>query len=400
MTTTVSSRAELDAMWRGQARWWHAVFVTLWLATVVVSVVDEPGSWGHGPSLVLLAVVLVAYLVLGVRAMRHEATWWAYAYHAVAWTSLFTIQATDPGTESWLLYFALFPQLWAMLGRRPAVWGSVVIVVAFAGLRWGQAEFTREAFVEAFVSGLMSLGLSLALGLFIVRLVSEAEGRAETIDELRATQAALSAAERDRGVHEERERLSREIHDTLAQGFTSVVALSRAADAALARGDLAAARDRLGLIEATASDNLEEARVIVAELTPGHLRSRTLAEAVERLGASVSSASGVPTEVSVVGEPVPLGGAAEVVILRTAQEALANVRKHAGAAHVGVTLAYDDPARVVLEVRDDGVGFDPAGDRQGFGLDGVHARAAEVGGAVDVRSHRGTGTTLRLEVPR
>ena len=97
---------------------------------------------------------------------------------------------------------------------------------------------------------------------------------------------------------------------------------------------------------------------------------------------------------------MPLGGAAEVVILRTAQEALANVRKHAGAAHVGVTLAYDDPRHVVLEVRDDGVGFDPTGARPGFGLDGLHARAAEVGGAVDVRSRPGAGTTLRLEVPR
>lgn len=386
-------------MWRGQARWWHAVFATVWVAALVVTLVDEPGTWGRWPSVALLVVVLLAYVGLGVRAMRHEASWWAYAYHATAWTALFGIQLVDPGTESWLLYFGLFPQLWAMLGRRPAMWGSMVVVVAFAGLRWGQAEFTREAFVEAFVSGLISLGLSLGLGLFIVRLVSEAEARAETIDELRSTQAALSAAERDRGVHEERERLSREIHDTLAQGFTSVVALARAADAALARGDLEAARDRLGLIEATASDNLEEARVIVAELTPGHLRSRTLAEAVERLGASVSSASGVPTEVRVDGDPVPLGGAAEVVILRTAQEALANVRKHAGAAHVGVTLAYD-PGRVVLEVRDDGVGFDPAGARPGFGLDGLHARAAEVGGAVDVRSRPGAGTTLRLEVPR
>ena len=79
------------------------------------------------------------------------------------------------------------------------------------------------------------MGLSLSLGLFINRIVFEAESRAQTIDELRATQARLAASERDRGVHEERERISREIHDTLAQGFTSVVALSRAAQAALAR---------------------------------------------------------------------------------------------------------------------------------------------------------------------
>ena len=130
-------------------------------------------------------------------------------------------------------------------------------------------------------------------------------------------------------MHEERERISREIHDTLAQGFTSVVALSRAAESALARGDVATARDRLLLIERTAADNLDEARLIVAELTPGHLQSRTLAEALERLGAAVTSENGLRAEVCVAGDPVPLGGAAEVVILRTAQEALANVRRHA-----------------------------------------------------------------------
>ena len=242
--------------------------------------------------------------------------------------------------------------------------------------------------------------LSLSLGLFINRIVTEAETRAETIDELRAAQAELAASERDRGVHEERERLSREIHDTLAQGFTSVVALSRAADAALARGDLDAARERLALIERTASDNLDEARLIVAELTPGHLQSRTLGEALHRLGAAVSSENGLRADVSVTGEPVPLGGTAEVVILRTAQEALSNVRRHAGAGHAELTLAYEHPEQVVLEVRDDGRGFDPDAPRSGFGLDGLHARAAEVGGSVSLRSEPGAGTTLRLEVPR
>ncbi len=226
------------------------------------------------------------------------------------------------------------------VGRRSA---PSLVVVAFSLVRWAQREFSAGRLAEILISGTISMGLSLSLGLFINRIVGEAESRAETIDELRATQARLAAAERDRGVHEERERMSREIHDTLAQGFTSVVALSRAAEAALARGDVATARDRLRLVERTASDNLDEARLIVAELTPGHLRSRTLAEALERLGAAVSSENGLRADVRVAGEPVPLGGSGEVVILRTAQEALANVRRHASAHRVDVTLAYDDP---------------------------------------------------------
>jgi signal transduction histidine kinase len=399
-TTAVSSQEEFGAMWRRQQPYWHAVFAIVWAATVVVTLLDDPGPRGRGPSLALLGVIAAAYVVLGSRAMTRRDVRWAVAYQVVAWSALLGIQWVDPGTQAWLLFFTLFPQMWAMLSTRWAVIGTVVVVTAFAVLRWAQLDFSTDGLVEILVSSTISMGLSLSLGLFINRIVAEAETRALTIDELRTTQAQLASSERDRGVHEERERLSREIHDTLAQGFTSVVALARAADSALGRGDVAAARERLALLERTASDNLDEARLIVAEPTPGHLQSRTLGEALHRLGAAVSSENGLRADVHVEGQPVPLGGSAEVVILRTAQEALSNVRRHARAGHVDLTLAYLDPERVVLEVRDDGRGFDPQVPRAGFGLDGVRARAAQLGGAVRVDSEPGAGTTLRLEVPR
>jgi signal transduction histidine kinase len=162
----------------------------------------------------------------------------------------------------------------------------------------------RSGFSAAF-----SLGLSLGFGLFILRLIAEAQSRAATIDALRQAQAQLAAAERDRGVSAERERLSREIHDTLAQGFTSVLSLGRAASAALARGDVALAEERLALIERAAADNLREARLIVAELTPGHLQSRTLTEAIERL-VSTSTERADARDPAGVGEPVPLDASA------------------------------------------------------------------------------------------
>ena len=244
------------------------------------------------------------------------------------------------------------------------------------------------------------MGLSLSLGLFINRLVGEAESRAETIDELRATQAKLAVVERDRGVHEERERISREIHDTLAQGFTSVVALSRAAQAALARGDVRGGGGAAGAHRGHGVGQPRRGAAHRRRAHPGHLQSRTLGEALERLGVAVTSETGLRADVRVAGEPVPLGGSAEVVILRTAQEALSNVRRHASAARVDLTLAYDRPDEVVLTVRDDGLGFEPGDARSGFGLDGVQARAAEVGGAVQVLSEPGGGTTLVLVVPR
>ncbi|MEO5608320.1 MAG: sensor histidine kinase [Ornithinibacter sp.] len=398
MSTQRTSQEEFQGMWARQQPFWHAVYSVVWGAALVVTVL-QPGPRGWVRPVALLLVMAIAYAVLGRRALVQQSVRWAVAYHLLSWSALLAIQVLDEGTETWILFFALFPQLWAMLPTRAAAAATFVVLVAFQEVRWAQTGYAPARLVEVFVGGIISIGLSLSLGLFINRIVGEAGSRAETIDELRATQAALAAVERDRGVQDERERISREIHDTLAQGFTSVITLARAADAALARGDATAARERLDLVDRTAVDNLAEARLIVAELTPGNLQSRTLVEALERLGAAMSHEIGLRAAVRVEGEPEPLGGAAEVVILRTAQEALSNVRRHADARSVDLALVYG-PGRVVLTVSDDGNGFDTGEARVGFGLDGLHSRAAEVGGTVLVDSRPGGGTTLRLEVPR
>ncbi len=398
VSTQRTSQEEFQGMWARQQPFWHAVYAVVWGAALVVTLL-EPGPRGWVRPVALLLLMAVAYAVLGRRALVQQGVGWAVAYHLLSWGALLAIQVLDEGTETWILFFALFPQLWAMLPTRAAAAATFVVVVAFQQVRWAQSNYAADQLTQVFVGGIISIGLSLSLGLFINRIVGEAESRAETIDELRATQAALASVERDRGVQDERERISREIHDTLAQGFTSVITLTRAADAALARGDTTAARERLDLVERTAVDNLAEARLIVAELTPGHLQSRTLVEALERLGAAMSHEIGLRAEVRVEGEPEPLGGTAEVVILRTAQEALSNVRRHADATSVDLALLYG-AERVVLTVCDDGTGFDTGVARVGFGLDGLQSRAAEVGGTVLVDSRPGGGTTLRLEVPR
>lgn len=238
------------------------------------------------------------------------------------------------------------------------------------------------------------------MGLLIHVLVEEMERRADTIEVLHRTQADLAAAERAQGVLAERERLSREIHDTLAQGFTSVVTLARAADAALDRGDLATVRERLALLESTAAENLAEARLIVAAMTPGHLQQGTLAEALQRVVDTASAESGIDGSLTVVGSPVAAAANSEVVVLRTAQEAIANIRRHSGAATFSVRLDYADPERVGLEVRDDGQGFDPSAAPSGFGLVGAQSRAADLGTELLIDTAPGSGTTLRVSVPR
>jgi signal transduction histidine kinase len=196
----------------------------------------------------------------------------------------------------------------------------------------------------------------------------------------------------------ERQRLSGEIHDTLAQGFTSILMLLQAAEPHAGDG----ARRPLELAARTARENLAEARALVAALGPPALDSAPLAEAVrrltERLGEEIDGATSYETH----GEPRALPPGTEVVLLRAAQEALANVRKHARAAHVEVEVTYGEKA-VRVDVRDDGAGFDHSAVAvragQHWGLRGMRDRVGQVGGSMEIESSPGRGTALTVEVP-
>ncbi|GAB4075327.1 hypothetical protein GCM10028781_00900 [Nostocoides australiense] len=331
------------------------------------------------------------------RGLARENEWQGAAYLLIAWGLVITVQWLNPNTETWILFFALFPQTWALLSRWRAFSVTILVTLAIGVVQWWQSDRSSGDAAGVIVSTTLSLVLSLGLGLFIATMADEASARAKTIDELRAAQAKLAAAERESGVAQERERLSREIHDTLAQGFTSVLTLTRAARAALGRGDVETAIARLDLIEQTAGDNLHEARLMVAELTPGHLQSRSLAEALERLAATVGAESGLRVEMQTRGMPIALGGATDVVLLRTAQEAITNARRHSAARHVTMQLVYGEDVRLI--VTDDGRGFDTSTPRRGFGLDGIQSRAQAIGGTVEVRSAPDHGTTIDVALP-
>lgn len=393
-----TSSEELSQMWRRQVVWWHVFFAVLVATTVGVLLAERPDHLGW--SLGGVGAIAAAYALWGRRGIGEQDPRAGFVYVVVAWAALVGMMAVGGSGTAWILTFGLFPQTWAMLRRNQAAAVVVVAVVAIGVARLWQAPRTGEDAVGIALSTVITLSLSLALGLFIHKIVGEADARALTIDELRRTQVQLAAAERAQGVAGERERMSREIHDTLAQGFTSLVTLARATEAALDRGDLDVVRARLLLIEQTAADNLSEARLIVAEMTPGHLQSRTLSEALGRLVDAVAVETGVQGNLVVLGEPTVLPANSEVVLLRTAQEGLANVRRHARASTFEVRLTYAADAPVSLEVADDGVGFAPGSPERGYGLDGATARADEVGGRFEVHSAPGGGTRLRMEVPR
>lgn len=222
--------------------------------------------------------------------------------------------------------------------------------------------------------------------------------QAELIAQLESTRADLAVSERSRGALEERTRMAGEIHDTLAQGFTSIVLLARAA-----RRASTGAADVLGSIEATAQENLHTARRLVQSSRPAELSEVSLPDAVRRhLQASLPSA--VAGDLTIVGVPYPLSGSVETVLLRAAQEGVRNACSHAQPTRVDVTLSYLAD-RVTLDVRDDGIGFDHGRVRDRGDLTGGQGLAA-LGRRVEALTGRMTfepgtegGSVLTVAVP-
>jgi len=288
------------------------------------------------------------------------------------------------------LLFGVCPLIFLVLPLRravPFVIGACLMPLLCAGLRdgWGPELVTH--LLPIFV---VSAALAVWLGTWINRVIEQSRERGELIEELRRSRAEVSRLSHEAGAAAERERLAGEIHDTLAQGFTSIITLLQAADPVL--------RDeRVALAVRTARENLAESRTLIAALAPPALAAGSLAAAVRRQARSFTEETGVPASARVTGEPRELPTAAEVVLLRAAQEALANARRHAGAGEVEVLLAYAEGS-VRLVVRDDGRGFDTA-VAGGFGLTAMRTRVEQAGGTLTVRSDPGDGTTLELEVP-
>jgi len=293
--------------------------------------------------------------------------------------------------------------VWFLVPSVPAgvVWTVLLAGASTAGpfVAWARGDEPLWGPGET----LVGMVFSLAMGLWVHGLLAKSQERAELIRQLEATRAELAEAHHQQGVLAERERWAREVHDTLAQGYTSIVVLAQTAAAQLP-GDPAPAAERLALIEEVARENLAEARAMVAAFAPVALDSATLLEALQRLTERFGRETGLATrlETSALGEGSSgLSRAEEIVLLRGAQEALANVRRHASATAVVLRVSRvgaGESAQVSVHVEDDGVGFDPAA-AAGVGLAGLRDRAEQVGGAVDVASAPGRGTRVTVRVP-
>jgi signal transduction histidine kinase len=260
--------------------------------------------------------------------------------------------------------------------------------------------------------------LNASLALLFAHIGSKEEDRARqrtaTITELECANARLEQAlqenaglhaqllvqAREAGVADERRRLAAEIHDTIAQGLTGIIAQLQVVTGT---PDPVLAREHLERAATLARHSLGEARRSVQNLAPAELEDDALPEALKKTVAAWSERSAVRAQFTVTGTEEPLHGEVASTLLRIAQEALANSAKHAAPARVGVTLSYLGD-EVILDIRDDGRGFDPLrlpprSGTGGFGLDGMRARAERIAGTVVVESEEGQGTAVSARVP-
>lgn len=394
------SVAELDAFWQRTTVAWHTVYLgLLGLLTLIIGSSGDLSSSDRLTGLLTVTAMVVVYLLIGRRLLGTEERGWLAAIQlVVSWSGLYVLIGTGI-FDAYFLLFGLIPHIWVFLPTRWAIGATFVFLSGLAAIEVGRDGWTSDAIRSVAPQVALQIGLSLLMGLFITHVFIQAEKRAELIDELERTRTELAQLEHSRGVLAERERLSHEIHDTLAQGFTSILTLAQAIEVALDR-DPGAVRDRLALLEQTARDNLAEARALVSSLAPVSLQDASLPEAIERIAARFADETGLEVDLQVDDSGPPLPANVEVVLLRTAQEALTNVRRHAGARRVVVALRFrpGPGAAATVAVVDDGRGFRPGAAQDGYGLRGMRARVEQVGGQLDVVSAPGAGTTVRATV--
>ncbi|MFF3872019.1 sensor histidine kinase [Streptomyces sp. NPDC001978] len=379
--------------WDRSFRLWDTYFALIWLATLVFVLGTQHPGWPVRVAAAGLLVPLIPlYVWVGRPILRGDPPDEPRALgYILAETALFLPSTVLVG-ETRLMTFALVPHCFMTLRLRWAL--SVVTVINLApvigwALLWWPSD--QDVFFNALFA-VVTLVFSMAVGSWIIRVIEQSQERAELIAELDASRHEVSRLSAAHGALAERERFAREIHDTLAQGFTSLLMLIQAVEAELA-DDLPQARRHLALMDETARQNLAEARALVAGGGPADLDGASLPDALRRLAAR----HGATLDVTGAVRALPAGP--EVVALRSCQEALSNTRKHAGSsASVGIVLAYAEDT-LTVSVRDDGCGFDPVTVSGGYGLAGLRARAAEVGGTAEVRSAPGNGTTVTVRLP-
>ncbi|NUJ88113.1 sensor histidine kinase [Plantibacter sp. MCCC 1A11337] len=394
-------------------RWWDVAFGAGCVIVGALVSVSAAGAQERvvGVWIVLAALCLVYYTVGRRTLERPQGGLW-FAITLIALTAVGT--AFSPNVLT--LQCLVFPLLWVLT---PNTRNAIILNIASAatlavGFIVGLGA-TPDVILQGLAIQSVSLVFALSLGLWITRIAELGDEKARLLVSLQAAQAETERASREAGAAAERERMARDIHDTIAQSLTSVVLLAQRArsevgatvagtpDASPLDGRPVAALDSIDLIESTARDALREARSLVATTAAMPAADTTLGDSLRRLGERFARETGVAVDIDAPSERFER--APEVVLLRSAQEGLANIRKHAAANRVELVLSVDD-GWAELRITDDGGGIaDPerallgTSPGAGFGLHGMHDRVTLLGGTVELTSAAGAGTTVRVRVP-
>lgn len=370
-------RSPLTPVFAGLQLGLHALVVALAGVVFLRAVIDE--STLTAP-IAALSVMFVAVYLFGVakRLRDTPARWWLAALTAV-WIATMALSADAAYLAFGLffLYLHLLKRPWSLL----AVAGTTAVAVTATGLHRGWS-------VAAAIGPVIGAAVAVAIGLGYQALYREAAERGRLIDELMNTREELAETSRNAGKMAERERLAAEIHDTVAQGLSSIQMLLHAAERAAPDHR---ALPQIALARETAADSLAETRQLIAELTPAALDGQSLADALRRICTRAAS-SGLDARAVIEGEAVRLPMPLEATLVRIAQGAVSNVLRHAGATRMAVTLTYSDDA-VSLDVVDNGRGFAVSlldrGPAEAFGLNAIRRRVERQGGMFDVESESG-----------
>ncbi|MBK8904247.1 MAG: sensor histidine kinase [Anaerolineaceae bacterium] len=385
--------------WRRFQLLWSALFVLAVGASAALGwQISEQTPDQRRLGLILCLLMIGAHLVVQWMAYRTEfgrvplrVSLPYIVFVIAAWFFLVRISPVY-----YLVLFGLFSQIYFMLPLRYAAAGALAVAGLMA---YNQTISSGDAF--SWQLGLIYLLMGVAsvvLGAWIHAIIRKSEERRELLHQLQATQAELAEAERKAGILAERQRLAHEIHDTLAQGFISIIMHLETAEQSLPDGE---ASHQVQQAKETARANLQQARRVVADLRPESLENDSLPAALERTVQRWSQRHGIPATMQTTGTPLPLHPDVDVTLLRATQEALANIHKHAQAQTVSVTLSYMGDT-VLLDVQDDGVGLNgakPSPFGGGFGLQAMRERAAQFGGELLLESDPDGGTTVVVSIP-
>ncbi|MFG6503966.1 sensor histidine kinase [Microbacterium sp. P05] len=345
-----------------------------------------------GMTVVIGAVYGVLFVTIIRKAPRESAAAWGAVVTTIVVSGILTV--VSPSNA--ILQFWAYPLVWTLIPRaKPALAATFALALSvFLGF-WASTGDEADWLVNALLTQGISYAFNVVMGLWITSVWRYAQTRERLLDELTAAQDELASLHRDAGTTAERSRLSRELHDTLAQSLAGVVLLVQRSRRELAAGTLT--DDALEVVEDSARTALAETRTLVAGSAPVELQDGGIGTALETLAERFRRETGLVIDVDVAAL-APLDREIDVALLRCAQEGLGNVRKHSDARRVTLSL-YDDADAAVLRIGNDGRGFDPGGRASGFGLSGLRTRLELIGGSLAIDGTDGA-VTLVARVPR